>query len=257
MTVSWTPHRFSGGVLALDTANTVVLRGDPGESFDRFDDPAEIARFADAASGFRAVGTWRAGGWRSTIADSDRADGAVDPRDDRPAVSRRRVWTGAVDAGDLPAFLTACAQGLGGSERTDRRAGRAVRRSGDADRLRGGTGRLGAVAAADDTDRRGSGSAPTARWLFVDRAATRSRLWCDMTVCGNRQKARRHYRRRSTAEEVTMAERSRIRSIAALHARGRPCARRLPRHAARMASFSRLPASYSSSTTVSPPRPIS
>ncbi|RVB59460.1 hypothetical protein EN906_31615, partial [Mesorhizobium sp. M7A.F.Ca.CA.004.06.1.1] len=55
MTVSWTPHRFTGGLLALDTANTVVLRGDPGRTFDRFDDPAEIARFADAASRFRAA----------------------------------------------------------------------------------------------------------------------------------------------------------------------------------------------------------
>ncbi|RWE00938.1 MAG: hypothetical protein EOS61_29135, partial [Mesorhizobium sp.] len=55
MTVSWTPHRFTGGILALDTANTVVLRNDPERTFDRFDDPAEIARFAEAASGFRAA----------------------------------------------------------------------------------------------------------------------------------------------------------------------------------------------------------
>src|SRR5690606_41217030 len=54
MTVSWTPHRFAGGALALDTANTVVLRGDSQRSFDRFADPAEIARFARAASTFRA-----------------------------------------------------------------------------------------------------------------------------------------------------------------------------------------------------------
>ena len=53
MAVAWTRHRFSGGTLALDTANTVVLRGDPLRSFDRFDDPAEIARFAEAASRFR------------------------------------------------------------------------------------------------------------------------------------------------------------------------------------------------------------
>ncbi|TIT40836.1 MAG: hypothetical protein E5W78_02515, partial [Mesorhizobium sp.] len=55
MTVSWTPHRFTGGLLALDTANTVVLRGDPQKTFDRLKDPAEIARFADAASVFRAA----------------------------------------------------------------------------------------------------------------------------------------------------------------------------------------------------------
>jgi dihydrofolate reductase len=31
MAVSWTQHRFSGGALALDAANTVVLRGDAAE----------------------------------------------------------------------------------------------------------------------------------------------------------------------------------------------------------------------------------
>jgi predicted RNA-binding Zn ribbon-like protein len=35
----------------------------------------------------------------------------------------------------------------------------------------------------------------TCRWLFLDRSRNRSRRWCDMTVCGNRAKARRHYAR--------------------------------------------------------------
>jgi predicted RNA-binding Zn ribbon-like protein len=29
-------------------------------------------------------------------------------------------------------------------------------------------------------------------WLFLDTSRNRSRRWCDMTVCGNRAKARRH-----------------------------------------------------------------
>jgi predicted RNA-binding Zn ribbon-like protein len=33
-------------------------------------------------------------------------------------------------------------------------------------------------------------------WLFVDRSRTRRRRWCDMRICGNRAKARRHYHRR-------------------------------------------------------------
>ena len=53
MTVAWTKHRFSGGLLVLDAANTVVLRGDPGNSFDRFADPSEIERFTEAASTYR------------------------------------------------------------------------------------------------------------------------------------------------------------------------------------------------------------
>jgi predicted RNA-binding Zn ribbon-like protein len=34
-------------------------------------------------------------------------------------------------------------------------------------------------------------------WLFLDRSRNRSRRWCSMATCGNRAKARRHYRRRS------------------------------------------------------------
>jgi len=32
-------------------------------------------------------------------------------------------------------------------------------------------------------------------WLFLDESKNRSRVWCDMRVCGNRAKARRHYAR--------------------------------------------------------------
>jgi len=32
-------------------------------------------------------------------------------------------------------------------------------------------------------------------WLFMDSTKNRSRQWCSMTSCGNREKARRHYQR--------------------------------------------------------------
>jgi predicted RNA-binding Zn ribbon-like protein len=35
----------------------------------------------------------------------------------------------------------------------------------------------------------------TCAWLFVDRSKNRTRRWCDMKICGNREKARRHYER--------------------------------------------------------------
>ena len=37
--------------------------------------------------------------------------------------------------------------------------------------------------------------APDCQWLFLDHSRNRSRRWCDMTSCGNRAKARRHYER--------------------------------------------------------------
>jgi predicted RNA-binding Zn ribbon-like protein len=32
-------------------------------------------------------------------------------------------------------------------------------------------------------------------WLFLDRSRNGKRRWCDMRICGNRSKARRHYAR--------------------------------------------------------------
>jgi predicted RNA-binding Zn ribbon-like protein len=37
--------------------------------------------------------------------------------------------------------------------------------------------------------------APDCGWLFLDTSRNHSRRWCDMRECGNRAKARRHYRR--------------------------------------------------------------
>jgi predicted RNA-binding Zn ribbon-like protein len=36
-------------------------------------------------------------------------------------------------------------------------------------------------------------------WFFMDATKNRSRRWCDMRVCGNRAKSRRHYERRRAA----------------------------------------------------------
>lgn len=38
-------------------------------------------------------------------------------------------------------------------------------------------------------------------WLFVDRSRTHRRRWCDMKVCGNRAKARRHYQRKKRSAD--------------------------------------------------------
>jgi predicted RNA-binding Zn ribbon-like protein len=36
------------------------------------------------------------------------------------------------------------------------------------------------------------------RWLFIDTSRNKSRRWCTMEICGNRAKARRHYRQLRT-----------------------------------------------------------
>ena len=41
--------------------------------------------------------------------------------------------------------------------------------------------------------------APDCAWLFLDKTRNHQRRWCDMTTCGNRVKARRHYARMKSA----------------------------------------------------------
>ncbi|MEU1163642.1 CGNR zinc finger domain-containing protein [Streptomyces sp. NPDC005921] len=41
---------------------------------------------------------------------------------------------------------------------------------------------------------------PECRLFLLDRSKGNSARWCSMAVCGNRMKARRHYRRTRDAE---------------------------------------------------------
>ena len=40
-------------------------------------------------------------------------------------------------------------------------------------------------------------------WLFIDRSRNQSRRWCDMKICGNREKVRRHRRAVSGTQATT------------------------------------------------------
>lgn len=62
--------------------------------------------------------------------------------------------------------------------------------------------------ASDELDRVRLCASETCDWLFLDRSRNRSRRWCDMTVCGNRDKARRHYRRSRKARQPRARARS-------------------------------------------------
>ncbi len=42
-------------------------------------------------------------------------------------------------------------------------------------------------------------------WLFIDTSKNGRRRWCDMKVCGNRAKARRHRQRTSTEDSAPRA----------------------------------------------------
>lgn len=193
MTVMWTPHRFTGGVLALDTTNTVVLRNDPARSFDRFDDAAEIARFAEAASRFRVAEL----GGRRLSAENPTAirNKVLAIRETTDRALRATAETGLMPTAALQPMLAACAAGLDG-HRYD--LGSASIPFGDPSTPIAFEAALAVSAISLLAGERMKRIKICANccWLFLDSSRNSSRLWCDMAVCGNRQKARRHYRRR-------------------------------------------------------------
>jgi predicted RNA-binding Zn ribbon-like protein len=197
MAVSWTKHRFSGGLLVLDTTNTVVLRGDPANSFDRFEDTAEIARFASAAEGFRS--TELGGRGLSFQASDATVRQVVVLREAADRLFREAVSTGDVQTAHLPDFLRASAACLDDSAE---RVGTDGMPFGDPSRPIRFEAALAVSALsllAGDVWKKAR-ICRNCRWLFLDRSRNASRLWCDMSVCGNRHKAKRHYERRRQAE---------------------------------------------------------
>ncbi len=144
MTVAWTQHRFSGGVLALDTTNTVVHRCDPSRRFDRFDDTAEIPRFAAAASMFRKqeIGRPLAVSDAEAIAETVRELREIDRCAVSPAGFRRAAR--CKRAGDVPSRLRRGARRQPGTFGECRRA---VRRGRLATAVRDGAGSFRSVAA--------------------------------------------------------------------------------------------------------------
>ncbi len=197
MAVSWTPHRFSGGALVLDVTNTVVLRGDP-RSFDRFDDSAELARFAEAASVHRAA---ELGGRRLAVADAlAAAPKVLAIRETADSLFRDAASDGSLDTDRLAPLLSACAIGLDGD---GGRVGHPARAFGDpAAPIALETAVAVSALSLLSPEKRGRiRICANCRWLFLDESRNRSRVWCDMAVCGNRRKAQRHYRRRQSAKE--------------------------------------------------------
>ena len=197
MVVSWTQHRFSGGVLALDTANTVVLRGDAERGFDRFEDPTEIARFAAAASVFR-VDELKG---RTLFAPDPQAIAGkvISIREATDRLMRRSVVDGALATADMPALLNACASGLHGAR--EWLSGAAPFGAAPEPLAFEAALAVSALSLLSDATMSRLRICPNCSWLFVDRSRNGSRLWCDMAVCGNRQKAKRHYSRRKQEEQ--------------------------------------------------------
>lgn len=189
MPVVWNRHRFSGGLLILDTTNTVVLRGDPARSFDRFDDTSEFGHFARAATDHRSEELGR----RAMVFEYSAAAvrRVLDIRESADRLFRSAVLSGELPNTHLPALLRSIASCVENSQESASNAAQTLSFESAL-----ATSALSLLAGQEWRKVR---ICRNCNWLFVDRSRNASRLWCDMSVCGNRQKAKRHYERRKAA----------------------------------------------------------
>jgi predicted RNA-binding Zn ribbon-like protein len=197
MTVAWTAHRFSGGALALDTTNTVVLRHDAARRFDRFADPAEIPRFAAAASTFRREEVGRP----LVVSDGGAIAGTVRGlREAADALFRAPAAGKPLAAGAMAEMLRHCAAALDGHH-TLLATPDAPFGASDQPLAFEAALAVSALSLLAPANLKRLKVCGNCGWLFLDKSRNSSRLWCDMTVCGNRAKARQHYRRQKMQRE--------------------------------------------------------
>jgi predicted RNA-binding Zn ribbon-like protein len=184
MAFEWTAHRFSGGALAFDLVNTVVCRNQPAKRIDRLAEPEAVAAFALGATRFCVTGT----GESAIVVPETKSAHLylIGLREAIDGYFRPLIGGETTSKGGLSALFAAAAIASGSSK---------------------GTGNLGALAAVSAMSLLGvakTGRAkvcPNCDWLFLDKSKNKSRLWCDMAVCGNRNKARLHYARHLATEE--------------------------------------------------------
>lgn len=164
--------------MALDVANSVILRFDPEKSVDRFAVPEQLDSFCEAAT---RLSVERATFPALAPPLAARLKHLIDLREATDRYFRQLIETGQDENDLLADLLTASAKALKNAP---------AKHS-----LEAATARsvLSLMAGPDRARLRICGHCG---WLFIDRSKNRSRIWCDMAVCGNRQKAAKHYRRK-------------------------------------------------------------
>jgi predicted RNA-binding Zn ribbon-like protein len=188
-----------GGSLALDFANTVGgTRIRPVEHLESWE---RLLAWAAATGAVDATGA-------AALAEA----AAADPAGARAAHGRALELREAIyrifdavargrspEAGDLATLNDRLGPALARLELVPGEDGFAYAAAGPPD----GLDRLldpivrdaAALLVSGDLDRVKQCGGHDCAWLFVDASRNRSRRWCDMADCGNRAKARRHYRK--------------------------------------------------------------
>ena len=194
---------LTGGVLCLDFANTVDNRpAQPRELLKSYDDLVAWAEQAGVLQPELAV-KLRAEATRRPDAAAAALDGARALREAAHAVLTAAVRGEEAPADSLGMLEAAVAPSLARRRLVQTAGGFAWVWTYDDAALDGLLAPVVESAAtlltSPELARVRECEADTCGWLFLDRSRNRSRRWCDMSVCGNRAKVRRHYQRTKRA----------------------------------------------------------
>lgn len=208
------PFRFVGGDPALDFVNTVDWLEPPG---DRAPEPG--TRWRELIRDYGALVRWAREGRLLSDAEAESLlEGAArHPYRAREALARaldlraavRAVVTAAA-AGEAP---QAWSRAIFGEMLASALCHRTVTLSGEGAPAWGWTMErhepaldrvawevawaAAALLTSPELPRVRTCAGESCGWMYVDRSRNHRRRWCEMSVCGNRAKARRHYARRS------------------------------------------------------------
>ena len=198
-----TPEGFrfelTGGALCLDFVNTVDNR--PTEAKELLNSYDDLVAWAEQAGVLepRMAATLRVESKRRHDAAAAALDGARTLREAAHAVLTAAARGVAAPADRLGTLEAAVAPSLARRRLVQTAAGFEWEWTYDDAALDGLLAPVVESAAtlltSPDLSRMRVCEAETCGWLFLDRSRNRSRRWCDMSVCGNRAKVRRHYQR--------------------------------------------------------------
>ena len=192
MYFDWNAHRFSGGVLALDLANTVIFRQTPDRSQDRFADVSELPRFAAAAASFRSV-EWGDVRFQAPTLQ-DEISTLIEVREAINRLFRTSVVENGFSPKHVSDFFRLGSELIGDVQEEQSLV---LPPFGERHELSLSVAAiLSAMRLFEPARLSRIKICPNCHWLYFDASRNLSRRWCDMNVCGNRAKAKRHYHRK-------------------------------------------------------------
>jgi len=193
---------LSGGQLALDLANTLSRRDDPERRKDHLESYGDVVSFARQSKVIspKQEHELRAYGLRHPTEARRSFGETIALREAVYRVFSAIAQRKAANAGDLRIINDCAIEALQHRVLAPVNGGYGWQWVFDSTSpLEQVVWRIAQAAAdlltSDDLQMVRFCQAPDCDWLFLDRSRNRSRRWCDMTTCGNRAKARRHYRR--------------------------------------------------------------